>query len=110
MLEQLKDVAAQFEAEHSQHEKTKAVLAETVKKVKGNIREIKQRAMEKDALLEKLDRKRALFRQHIQRAQAQRHQHGGGSLQTTIHNHHNQQIAHSNLRHSSAPRRGHYRY
>ena len=99
MVADLEDLGRQYEAEVVQHQKTKLVLAETVKKVKGNIRDIKQRAMEKDALLEKLERKRALFRQHLQRAGATMHQPGGGMV-------HAPNIMHSN---PNASRMGHYR-
>lgn len=77
MENELKELTLQFEAELTQHQKTQTVIAETVKRVKVNIREIKQRAMEKDALIEKLERKRTQFRQHLQRA--------GGSTQTKMH-------------------------
>ena len=98
MEDELKELTLQYETEHSQHQKTQTVIAETVKRVKVNIREIKQRTMEKDALIEKLDRKRALFRQHLQRAgvsaQTKMHQPGGG--------------VHSKSGSSGASRVGHY--
>eukprot|EP01083_Nonionella_stella_P022717 62786_1 len=68
MEEEYNKFTPQLQSEQKQHENTQKVLAETVAKVKAGIKNINQRAQQKDRIVERLQKRLQLYKQHLKRS------------------------------------------